>query len=56
MELSEVQTTELPREYKVRFPVCGITDSPEAARELCAAIGGRSWVARACLKTRGLNR
>jgi len=56
MELSEVQTAELPRDYKVRLPVCDITDSPEAARDLCAEIGGRSWVARACLQPRGLNR
>jgi hypothetical protein len=56
MELSEVQTAELPREYMVRLPVCGITDSREAARDLCAAIAGRSWVARACLQPRGMNR
>jgi len=56
MELSEVQTAELLREYRVRLPVCGITDSREAARDLCAEIGGRSWVARACLQPRGLNR
>jgi hypothetical protein len=56
MESSEVQTAELPREYKVRLPVCGITDGPEAARELLAAIGGRSCVARACFQPRSLNR
>ncbi len=50
MELSEVQTAELLREYDVPLPICGIADSPNAARDLCAEIGGRSWVVKAGLK------
>lgn len=50
MELSEVQTVELMREYDVPLPVCGIAGSPEAARDICAEIGGRSWVVKAGLR------
>ena len=50
MELSEIQTVELLREYDVPLPICGIADSPDAARDLCAEIGGRSWVVKAGLK------
>ncbi len=50
MELSEVQTVELLREYQVPLPISGIADSPDAARDLCAEIGGRSWVVKAGLR------
>ena len=50
MELSEVQTVELLREYDVPLPVCGIADGPDAARDLCAELGGRSWVVKAGLR------
>jgi len=50
MELSEVQTVELLREYDVPLPVYGIADSLDGARDLCAEIGGRSWVVKAGLR------
>jgi malate-CoA ligase subunit beta len=50
MELLDDQTTELLREYGVSVPAFDRADSPEAARDLCAELGGRAWVVKAGLR------
>lgn len=50
MELSELQTTSLLREYGVPLPPAAIATDAEEARQSCASIGGKSWVVKAGLR------
>ena len=50
MELFEDRTLELLRDFDVPVPAFGTAASPAAARDLCAALGGGSWVVKAGLR------